>query len=363
MNDIWDFSLCVAIIFFVIAGIVDWVYRYLKRRERALAAEAPVASTALTAAVSPLTAAPERVCPVVKHDTTTNTNINMKNSFVAIDFEHLHPSHETACEVGAVRVVDGLVTGRLHSTINPPEEMCTGRDNSDIIGLTADMLAHSPRFPEVYAMLTAFVGDLPLVAHNASTERSVLAKCCRYYDIEETLLRNGLTDTCALFGGKGLAECCAEHGITLSEHHDPLHDAEATARLYLLSVGETITPVIRKERLSTKSLHKFKEEKASFDPSILQPLSDDEVVNKDTPFFGGVKTVVTGQYIAYPDRNLLKQRIKELGADIDTSVSSRTRILVTGTTGVGPAKLQKAKEYGARIITEEELYQWIEKQC
>ena len=345
--DVWTQSFLIAIGFYAVVGIVDLVYRHLKRRERA-AAKREEPSDVPTS------------LPVVKKN--TNTHINMKNSFVAIDFEHLYPSHETACEVGAVRVVDGLVTGRFHSTICPPEEMCTGRDNSDIIGLTADMLTRSPRFPEVYSMLTAFVGNLPLVAHNASTERSVLTKCCEYYNIEETLLRNGLTDTCPLFGGKKLAECCADNNIPLVEHHHPLHDAEATAHLYLLSIGKHVTPVIRKERLSTKSLNKFKEEKASFDHSILQPLSDDEVVNKDTPFFGGVKTVVTGQYIAYPDRNLLKQRIKELGADVDTSVSPRTKILVTGTSGVGPAKLQKAKEYGARIITEEELYQWIEKQ-
>lgn len=331
----------------VLVGIVNLIYRHLNRRNRAAIKREEPADVPTS-------------LHVVKKN--TNTHINMKNSFVAIDFEHLYPSHETACEIGAVRVVDGLVTGRFHSTICPPEEMCTGRDNSDIIGLTADMLTHSPRFPEVYAMLTAFVGDLPLVAHNASTERSVLEKCCHYYGIEETLLRNGLTDTCPLFGGKKLAKCCVDNNIPLVDHHHPLHDAEATAHLYLLSIGKNVTPVIRKERLSTKSLNKFKEEKAAFDSSILQPLSDDEVENKDTPFFGSVKTVVTGQYIAYPDRNLLKQRIKELGADVDTSVSPRTKILVTGTTGVGPAKLQKAKDYGARIITEEELYQWIEKQ-
>ena len=74
----------------------------------------------------------------------------MKNtSFVAIDFEHLYPSHETACEVGAVKVIDGLIVGRFYSTIKPPQEKCTGRINSDIIGLTEEMLATSPTFKEV----------------------------------------------------------------------------------------------------------------------------------------------------------------------------------------------------------------------
>ena len=130
--DVWTQSFLIAIGFYAVVGIVDLVYRHLKRRERA-AAKREEPSDVPTS------------LPVVKKN--TNTHINMKNSFVAIDFEHLYPSHETACEVGAVRVVDGLVTGRFHSTICPPEEMCTGRDNSDIIGLTADMLTRSPRFP------------------------------------------------------------------------------------------------------------------------------------------------------------------------------------------------------------------------
>lgn len=286
-----------------------------------------------------------------------------KNSFVAIDFEHLYPAHETACEVGAVKVVDGIIIARYYTTINPPADFCIGRDNSDILGFTLPMLSQSPAFPEVYDMLVRFIGALPLVAHKASTERSVLEKCCKLYGIQETLLINGITDTCDFFGGKALPECCHEHGIALIKHHDPLHDAEATAHLYLTSKGVEETPIVRGERMSSKQLKQYKEEKDAFDPSILQPLTDDEVANKNTPFFGRVKTVVTGQYTAYPDRNLLKQRIKELGADIDSSVSKNTKILVVGTTDVGPSKLQKAKEYGVRIITEEELYQWVERQC
>lgn len=345
--DIWDLSFCIAIGYFVVVGIVDVINRYIKWRERkGVHRDKPTSSS------------PSR------HETPIpNNTIMKKNSFVAIDFEHLYPAHETACEVGAVKVVDGIIIARYHTTINPPADFCTGRDNSDIIGFTLPMLANSPAFPEVYDMMVRFIGDLPLVAHNASTERSVLVKCCQHYGLQETLLINGVIDTKDIFGGKGLEECCQEQGITLIEHHNPLHDAEATARLYLVSQGVKETPIVRGERMSTKRLNQYKEEKDAFDPSILQPLTDDEVANKNTPFFGRVKTVVTGQYTAYPDRNLLKQCIKELGADIDSSVSKNTKILVVGTTGVGPSKLQKAKEYGVRIITEEELYQWVERQC
>lgn len=289
-------------------------------------------------------------------------NTMRKTDFVAIDFEHLYSSHETACEVGAVRVVDGLVTGRFYSTIKPPFELCSGRDNSDIIGLTKDMLTDSPEFPEVYRQLCLFVGKLPLVAHHASTEKNVLEKCCTLYKIEENLLRNGVTDTCTLSDGDGLSDCCVKYYIPLDEHHHPLQDAEATAKLYLALLGEDEKKVARGERIKTSALNRYKKEQENFDPTILQPLDDDEVVNKETPFFGRVKTVVSGQFEAYPDRNALKASLKELGADIDGNISKNTKLFVVGKTGVGPSKMEKALKFGTRIIQEEELYQWVEKQ-
>jgi DNA polymerase III epsilon subunit-like protein len=287
----------------------------------------------------------------------------MKNtSFVAIDFEHLYPSHETACEVGAVKVIDGLIVGRFYSTIKPPQEKCTGRINSDIIGLTEEMLETSPTFKEVYRMLCLFVGDIPLVAHHASTEIHVLQKCTSYYNMSEELLKNGMTDTCTMAGGRKLDVCCEEFDITLEEHHHPLQDAEATARLYLALLGEKEQMVVRGDRMKTATFSKYKEEHETFDHSILQPLSDDEVENKNTPFFGQVKTVVSGQFESYPDRNALKASLKALGADIDGTISKNTKLFVVGKTGVGPSKMKRALEYGTRIIQEEELYQWVEKQ-
>ena len=311
---------------------------------------------------SRLSTSNEQVLPPQKKPIDLKQKYMKSTSFVSIDFEHLYPSHETACEVGAVKVIDGLIVGRFYSTIKPPKEKCTGRINSDIIGLTEEMLETSPTFKEVYRMLCLFVGDIPLVAHHASTEIHVLQKCTSYYNIPEALLKNGMTDTCTMAGGKGLSVCCEEYGITLEEHHHPLQDAEATARLYLALIGEKEQRIVRGERIKTAAYSKYNEERENFDSTILQPLSDDEVENKNTPFFGKVKTVVSGQFEAYPDRNALKASLKSLGADIDGTISKNTKLFVVGKTGVGPSKMKKALEYGTRIIQEEELYQWVEKQ-
>ena len=71
---------------------------------------------------------------------------------------------------------------------------------------------------------------------------------------------------------------------------------------------------------------------------LLKP--DFEHVKDKENYFYGKKVVISGIYDNWPDRNELAMTIKDLGADIDTSVTKRTNILIAGD-GVGPSKLSK----------------------
>lgn len=280
-----------------------------------------------------------------------------QNSFVAIDFEHLYPAHETVCEVGAVRVVNGLITGRFYSTILPPPDYCKGHSNSNIIGLTQEMLSNSPTFTEVYSLLRTFIGNLPWVAHHATTELTILEKCSDLYHITEMLGNGDFFDTYDKTG-KSLVDSCKDYNIPLTEHHNPLCDAEATARLFLALQDSEIVTIIRRERNRRADYSAYAAERAALDPNVYIPLSDEEVENKNTPFFGGVKTVVTGKFISF-NRNELKVLLKNLGADVNSDVSRKTQILVVGATEIGPSKIKKAEEYGIRIMYESELKEYL----
>ena len=278
-----------------------------------------------------------------------NTDMEKKKqSFVAIDFEYLiQGRHDTPCQVGLVKVVNNVVVLRYATLIYVPESI--GGELAYGNGITREMVADAPTFFEVIRLMESFCKDSVLVAHNSSTEESVLRKACAYHDIDSPLASAHIIDTCRMYGGKGLAECCAEHHIPLN-HHDALSDAEACARLYVLHDGGELV----EEQVRTFG-------KSAYDTSkteVYKVIPDDEVVNKDTPFFGGVKTVVTGTFTNFPDRAVLKEKLKALGADVDTSVTKRTKILVAGS-GCGPKKLEKALEYGATVMTEEEVLVYL----
>jgi DNA polymerase-3 subunit epsilon len=70
-------------------------------------------------------------------------------------------------EIGCVELVNRVETGRtFHAYFNPERPMPSGAEA--VHGLTDSFLADKPRFRDVAPDLIEFLGECPLVAHNAS---------------------------------------------------------------------------------------------------------------------------------------------------------------------------------------------------
>lgn len=280
----------------------------------------------------------------------TPPTVQATNAIVGMDFEYLITGRQdTPCQVGLVLIVDDVIVLRYSSLIYVPESIEGTLSYGN--GITREMVKNAPSFADVVKVMESICEGATIVAHNKSTEMSVIKKACELYKIESWLTTAAMEDTCKLMGGKGLQECCELHNIEL-KHHDALSDAEASARLYLISKGKKAKEEY--VRVFGKS--------STVDTShgdVYKPLSDDQVENKNTPFFGGVKTVVTGTFDNFPDRAVLKEKLKLLGADVNTSVTKKTQIVVVGH-GCGPKKMEKVEEYGIRIMKENEVMQYIQ---
>lgn len=153
-------------------------------------------------------------------------------AFVAIDFETADHGRDSACAVACVLVRKGRIVRRLHSLIRPPRRRFFF---TYVHGLTWDDVATSPRFAELWPRLDAFLaeGDF-LVAHNAPFDRGVLAGCCAAARLPAPTQRFVCTVQLArrTWGLRpaNLPAVCRHLGIPLT-HHDPLSDAEASARI------------------------------------------------------------------------------------------------------------------------------------
>ena len=272
-------------------------------------------------------------------------------NFVAIDFETLTPELTSACSIGLVKVLNGNIFQEFYSLIKPIPDDRTTR-NSFIHGITDDMLTGAPTFKDLFHLITDFIADLPIVCHNQSTDINILYRCMEYYNLSGLDLNN-VVDTLDIYN-KSLDVCCKENGIVFNNHHNALSDAEACAKLYLCSNGVLSHDLAS---FNLKNVMANKEDR-KFDSQTLIPLSDSEVLNCDTPFYKK-KVVITGCFLNYPKRDELGIVIKKLGADVNTSISRKTDLVLVGNEA-GPAKLNtiqklNAEGVGIRIIYEEEL--------
>lgn len=271
--------------------------------------------------------------------------------FVAIDFETLTPELTSACSVGLVKVLNGNIFQEYYSLIKPIPDNRTTR-NTFIHGITDDMLTDAPTFKDLFPFIITFVDRLPIVCHNQRTDINILYRCMDHYGLYGLNLDN-VVDTLDIYN-KSLDVCCKENGIIFNNHHNALADAEACAKLYLCSNG-VLSHDLTSFNLSDVMNNR---EARTLCSETLIPLSDEEILNCDTPFFKK-KVVITGCFVDYPKRDELGILIKNLGADVNTSISRRTELVLVGSQA-GPAKLDKiqklnAEGAGIRIIYEDEL--------
>ncbi|WP_038035564.1 DNA polymerase III subunit epsilon [Thermopetrobacter sp. TC1] len=76
-------------------------------------------------------------------------------------------------EIGAVELNNHIPTGRtFHVYLNPERDV--PEDAVKVHGLTAEFLADKPRFADVVDSFLEFIGDAPLVIHNAEFDRGFL---------------------------------------------------------------------------------------------------------------------------------------------------------------------------------------------
>ena len=146
-------------------------------------------------------------------------------------------------EIGCIELVNRIPTGQsFHCYLNPERDVPA--EAVAIHGLSTDFLKDKPFFLEVVEELIAFIGDAPLVAHNAMFDLGFLnAELERAGKI--LMPRERAVDTLLLARRKypgapnRLDDLCARYGIDNSHRtkHGALLDAELLAEVYLELIG------------------------------------------------------------------------------------------------------------------------------
>ena len=146
-------------------------------------------------------------------------------------------------EIGCIELVNRFPTGKtFHRFVNPERDVPIAA--FAVHGLSAEFLSGHSRFAEVVEDFLAFIGDAPLIAHNASFDlgfiNAELERVSR-----PAVGRDRLIDTLLLArrrfpgGQNNLDNLCNRFGIDNSHRtkHGALLDAELLAEVYLELIG------------------------------------------------------------------------------------------------------------------------------
>jgi DNA polymerase III subunit epsilon len=146
-------------------------------------------------------------------------------------------------EIGCIELVNHIPTGTtFHRYLNPERDMPP--DAFAVHGLSAEFLAQHPTFAEVAMELLGFLGDAPLVIHNAAFDVAFLNAELRRLGLS-VLRPERSVDTLVISrrkhpaGPHSLDQLCLRYAIDNSRRtkHGALLDAELLAEVYLELIG------------------------------------------------------------------------------------------------------------------------------
>lgn len=354
--------------------------------------------------------------PVVPSAPSTVAGLN----FVGFDVETANDDWGSICQIGLVKYVDGVEESSESWLCTPPESLNFFNEiNIGIHGITPEMVADQPRFADLVPKMVEFVGDLPLVAHNAQFDFTALSRACAASGIDVPEMIYGCSLTLARneklqVENHKLPTVASHLGFELKNHHDAAEDARACAAItialakrhsfegsfvdFVHSRGFTMGTVdnarvypVLKDRSGANvalqrrnfGLNAGKTEvpvQPAVDPAWETPKAEPkkqsgrrapwdkvatpEVIPDPNPdadpasILYGQNVTLTGDFEPY-EKGALWQRIADQGALIGKNVTKKTTILVAGPWATITSKQKRAEELKEKG---QDIQIWDEKQ-
>ena len=144
-------------------------------------------------------------------------------------------TRERIIEFAAVRLENGKIKDEFQTLINPQQHI--RKSSMAVHHITEEMVADAPTEEEVLPKILEFIGDYPIVAHNAIFDFSFLNEAKKRVMGEE--LKNPRIDTQIMF--KEIAPDLESHGlealttrfnVELNNHHRAMADTMGLALAY-----------------------------------------------------------------------------------------------------------------------------------
>lgn len=164
-----------------------------------------------------------------------------KDTYIVFDLETtgLYPnSGDSIIEIGAVKISNGKIIDRFDELINPGKDL--SEEIIKITGINNEMLKGKGNEEDVVKKFMSWVGNSPMVAHNAKFDMAFLDQAYLKYNLGE--INNMVIDTLGL--SRYLESTERYHNLAIlvkrynipwdeDKHHRADYDSEGTALIFL----------------------------------------------------------------------------------------------------------------------------------
>lgn len=291
------------------------------------------------------------------------------SGYAVVDVETTGLARDDRIVSAAVYRLDaqGDVEDHWYTLVNPE------RDPGPvwIHGLTSEVLADAPLFPQIAEEFSGRLEGRVLVAHNAVFDWSMIAREYARAQLTAPVLQR--LCTIALSKELGLplpnhklASLAAHFGVEQRHAHHALDDARVLAEAFRPSLHTAAGDGVRLPLLECRPLTEWQDSPAtpqigrqsSYRPGGWRPnrkrpacpYPNPGRYEADKPLKQGMRVAFSGDTSV--ERELLEDRAVEAGLHVATSVSRLTSLLVTNDPDAGTSKVVKAKAYGTPVLDE-----------
>ncbi len=296
--------------------------------------------------------------------------------YAVVDVETTGLSRDDRIVSAAVYQLDarGEVEDHWYTAVNPQRDP----GPTWIHGLTADMLADAPLFPEIARDLADRLAGRVLVAHNAEFDWAMIAREYARAEgaapVEHRLCTIKLSKALALpLRNHKLETLAAYFGVAQRRAHHALDDARVLAEVFRPSLHRAAGARLPLPLLACRPLTVWTELP---DPSAGEA-EDGDRTRRDRTWRGGRRAtrrrppcpypnpgrwepggrLMQGMRVAFSgdtsvERDLLEDRTAAAGLQVAPVVSRLTSLLVTNDPEAATAKVARARSFGTPVVDE-----------
>lgn len=142
---------------------------------------------------------------------------------------------EKIIEFAAVRLENGKIKDSFQTLINPEQHI--RKSSMAVHGITEEMVADAPTEAEILPKIQEFIGDYPIVAHNAIFDHSFLNEAYKRvfkkkFENEKIDSQQMFKEICPDLDSHGLVALTEKFHVELENHHRAMDDTMGLALAY-----------------------------------------------------------------------------------------------------------------------------------